>query len=61
MFDEHLDGFDPGLLRFSAAFGLSTSQWNPPVQFLVGLGSETFDHGAQIDSVRLLFGIPRSF
>jgi hypothetical protein len=58
VFGEHLQGFDPGLLRVSAALGLETdSSPDSNFQLLVGFGSETFDHGGQIDSFRLSLGI----
>jgi hypothetical protein len=61
-FGEHLGAFSPGLLRFSGALGLSTvGLQDAPLELLFGLGTETFDRGAQIDSVRVSFGVPRSF
>jgi hypothetical protein len=58
VFGEHLEGFEPGLLRFSGAIGLeSDSSPDSNFQLLVGFGTETFDHGGQIDSFRLSFGI----
>lgn len=61
VFDEHLQGFRPGLFRVSAALGLATHVADPPIEFLVGIGSETFDNHATIDSVCVTFGVPRSF
>ena len=60
VFDEHLDDFDLGLFRLSGSLGLSFGL-DPPLQFLLGFGTETFDHGTQMDSVRVYFGVPRSF
>jgi hypothetical protein len=60
VFGEHLSGFDAKLLRVSAGFGLSIVG-DPPVQLLLGLGTDTLDRGATIDSFRVSFGIPRSF
>ena len=60
VFAEHLDGFKPGLLRFSGAIGLATNS-EPPIEFLAGFGSEPFDDGGAIDSFRLTFGVPYSF
>ena len=60
VFGEHLEDFKPNLLRLSTAFGLTTTS-DPPIQFLVGVGTETFDHGAQFDSVRVSLGVPRLF
>jgi hypothetical protein len=62
VFGEHLDGFTPGLLRFSGALGLATG--NSPggaIEALVGFGSETFDHGGQVDSIRVVLGTNRGF
>ena len=60
VFGEHLTDFKPGLLRVSAAIGLSTTI-NPPIELLAGFGSEPFEDGATIDSFRLSFGVPLSF
>ena len=60
VFGERLSGFDPRLLRFSGAIGIQTdTSPDSNFQLLVGLGTETFDRGAQIDSVRLVLGISR--
>jgi hypothetical protein len=60
VFGEHLEEFKPRLLRFSAALGIeSTGPSESRFQVLVGIGSETFDHGGQIDSVRLAIGTNR--
>jgi len=75
VFGTHLEGFDAGLLRFSGAFGLTVDGCalsskpgcqtrgfqDAPLEFVVGIGSETFDHGGQIDSVRVMFGVPHTF
>jgi hypothetical protein len=75
VFGTHLDGFDAGLLRFSGALGLSVAGCalssssdcqthgfqDAPLELVVGMGSETFDHGGQIDSVRVMFGVPHTF
>ena len=75
VFGTHLSGFDAGLFRFSGALGLSVAPCalgaapecqtrgfqDAPLELLVGIGSETFDHGGQIDSVRVMFGVPHSF
>ena len=69
-FGDHFAGFDAGLLRFSAAFGLQIGglqnkavmgTQDAPLQVVLGIGSETFDHGGQIDSVRLMAGVPAAF
>jgi hypothetical protein len=70
VFGAHLAGFDTGLLRFSGAFGISIGgvqktgvmgSQDAPLEVLVGVGSETFDHGTQIDSVRFVVGVPFAF
>jgi len=75
VFGTHLAGFDAGLLRFSGALGLSVDgcalSSNPecqtqgfqgsPLELLVGIGTETFDHGGQVDSIRVMFGVPHTF
>jgi hypothetical protein len=60
VFGVHLEDFDPKLLRFSGALGLE-SDVSPDnaIHFLIGFGTETFDHGGQIDSFRLAFGTSR--
>jgi len=60
VYGEHLQGFDAKLLRVSAALGLSTAT-NVPLDFLVGIGTETFASGASVDSVRVTVGVPHSF
>jgi len=59
-FDQHLAGFDVGLLRFSGSFGISTAT-SPPVQLLLGFGTETFESGGKVTSAHLAFGFPHSF
>jgi hypothetical protein len=55
VFGEHLDGFEPSLLRFSGAVGVTTvSAPDSAIQFLVGFGTETFEHGGQVDSIRVV-------
>jgi hypothetical protein len=57
VFDAHLDGFAVNLLRFSGSIGLQTAGVSDnPLQILFGIGSETFEHGGQIDSFRLFVG-----
>jgi len=60
VFGDHLEGFDTKLLRFSGAFGIeSDSSPDSSFEFIVGFGTETFEHGGQIDSLRLALGITR--
>jgi hypothetical protein len=62
VFDEHLDGFKPSLLRFSSAIGVeSIGTPDNSVEILFGIGTETFDHGGQVDSFRLALGSNRGF
>lgn len=61
VFGEHLQDFDARLLRVSAAFGVEAHVGDPPLQFLVGFGSEPIDRGATIDSFRITVGVPRTF
>jgi hypothetical protein len=60
VFGEHLAGFDAKLLRVSAGLGFEVST-TPPIELLVGFGTDTIDRGATIDSVRLSLGVPRMF
>ncbi|HEY2370450.1 MAG TPA: BamA/TamA family outer membrane protein [Polyangiaceae bacterium] len=62
VFGEHLDGFRPGLLRFSGAIGLETT-YSPTsaIEVLVGFGTETFDHGAAVNEARVSIGTSRGF
>jgi hypothetical protein len=60
VFGAHLDGFDTRLLRFSGALGIETdSSPDSNFQLLVGFGTETFEHGGQVDTARLVLGISR--
>jgi len=62
VFDEHLDEFRPSLLRFSSAIGVeSVGTPDNSIEILFGIGTETFDHGGQIDSLRLALGSNRGF
>jgi hypothetical protein len=60
VFGEHLQGFDAKLLRVSAGFGLAFTS-NPPIELLIGFGTDTLDRGATVDSVRVSVGVPRLF
>ena len=62
VFAEHLQGFETGRLRFSGAVGIeSIGSRDSSFELLFGMGSETFDHGGQIDSFRVLIGSNRGF
>jgi hypothetical protein len=60
VFGQHLQGFDTRLMRFSGAFGIeSDSSPDSSFELILGFGTETFEHGGQIDSLRLALGITR--
>jgi hypothetical protein len=62
VFAEHLDGLRPSLLRLSAAVGIeSEGSRDSTFQILFGFGTETFDRGARIDSLRLTLGARHGF
>jgi hypothetical protein len=62
VFGPGLAGIEPKKLRLSTGFGLRTNS-SPDNQFelLVGFGTETFEHGAAISSIRLALGATRGF
>jgi hypothetical protein len=62
VFGVHLTEFQPGLLRLSGALGIE-NVGSPDGSFeaLVGFGTETFDHGTQVDSIRVVLGTNRGF
>jgi hypothetical protein len=61
-FGTHLESFDPRLLRLSGAFGVSIAGLqDAPVEFLLGVGTETFSDGTKIDSLRVMLGVPHTF
>lgn len=60
-FGAHLDGLAARKLRMSGDIGLTTStDPDSGLEILVGLGSETFEQGADITSVRVMLGAKRS-
>jgi hypothetical protein len=62
VFNDHLDGLTLSRLRFSGALGVETAGVSDnPFQLLVGFGTETFEHGTQLNSLRLVFGTNRGF
>jgi hypothetical protein len=61
VFGPHLDDFKPSLLRLSAALGFESGKADNSLEFLFGLGSETFEHGTQITSVRVVVGTNHGF
>jgi hypothetical protein len=61
-FGPHLDDIKPSLLRYSAALGISQiGDTDNPLQVLFGIGSETFEHGGQPDSFRLMVGTTHGY
>jgi hypothetical protein len=57
VFGEHLEGFDGRLTRLSAAIGVqSDASPDSSFQFLLGVGTSTFEQGGKVDSFRLAFG-----
>lgn len=62
VFGAHLQDFSPKLLRLSAAIGFeSVGARDSSLEFLFGAGSETFEHGTQINSFRLIVGSNHGF
>ncbi|MGO8995860.1 MAG: BamA/TamA family outer membrane protein [Polyangiaceae bacterium] len=62
VFGEHLEGFRPELLRFSGDIGITTIAVSDyPIEAIVGFGSETFEHGGQIDSTRVMISVNHGF
>jgi hypothetical protein len=62
VFGPHLEQLEASLLRFSGAIGVETAGFSDnPVEILLGFGTETFDSGARMNSLRLVFGTSRGF
>ena len=62
VFGPQLEDFKTKLLRLSTAIGVeSVGTADHTFEVLFGLGTETFDSGANVNSVRLLFGTNRGF
>jgi hypothetical protein len=63
VFDKRLENFAPRLLRFSAALGIEStaSATGSSLELLVGLGTETFEHGTEITSARVVLGSNHGF
>jgi hypothetical protein len=58
----HFEGFRAGRGRFATAIGIeSTGSRDSIFQMLVGFGTETFESGADIDSVRIVVGARSGF
>jgi hypothetical protein len=62
VFGPQLEDFKAKLLRVSSAVGVeSVGAADHTFEILFGLGTETIDQGANVNSVRLLFGTNRGF
>jgi hypothetical protein len=62
VFGAHLDGFRAERNRLSAALGIESRGSRDSVfQALIGFGTETFESGAQVDSLRVVVGARRGF
>ncbi|MGE3673838.1 MAG: hypothetical protein AB7K71_29475, partial [Polyangiaceae bacterium] len=62
VFGEHLDGFEPGLLRQSAGVGLrAVGSRDHVFEMLQAFGTEPFDEGAEPESLRFVFGATSGF
>lgn len=62
VFGEHLEGFEAKKLRNSIGLGVrSNTARDHPFEILVAVGTETFEQGAQIDNVRVVFGTTSGF
>jgi hypothetical protein len=62
VFGEHLDGFELGLLRQSFGIGMrGVGSPDHVFELLVAAGTETFDEGAGLDTVRLVLGATSGF
>jgi hypothetical protein len=62
VFDAHLRGFDPKLLRLSSGIGIrSTGSPDHQIELDLGIGTETFDQGADVTSFRIAIGGTNGF
>lgn len=62
VFGAGLQDFKPSLLRISSGIGLRTNTSpDNQLEILVGMGTETFKDGAQVDSFRLAIGATHGF
>jgi hypothetical protein len=61
-FGEHLAGLAPSKLRMSGDVGFATSTaYDQGFEILLGLGSETFEQGAAVTSLRVTIGSRQGF
>lgn len=62
VFGDHLQQLEWSRFRFSSAIGFeSVGSRDGSFELLAGIGTETFDHGTQITSGRVLIGTNRGF
>lgn len=62
VFDERFSGFSLSKFRLSTGIGIAAvSKRDHFFEFLVGFGTDTFEAGATVDSVRLIIGARREF
>jgi hypothetical protein len=62
VFDAHLAEFAASRFRFSSSIGIeSVGSRDSSFELLFGIGTETFDHGAQLNSARVAIGTNRGF
>jgi hypothetical protein len=62
VFGAHFTGFRPGRARLSSAIGLETGGSRDSIfQALLGFGTETFESGAELDSIRFVVGVRNGF
>ena len=62
VFGAHLRGFEWDLLRVSFGLGLRSSmKVDSSLNILLAFGTETFEQGTGLDSVRFVFGFSRGF
>lgn len=62
VFDERFSGFSLSKFRLSTGIGIAAfSKRDHFFEFLVGFGTDTFEAGATVDSVRLIIGSRREF
>jgi hypothetical protein len=61
-FDDHFDGFAASKLRLSADVGITATKAHADgLQLLIGVGTETFEQGGRITSVRVSLGSRSGF
>jgi outer membrane protein assembly factor BamA len=62
VFGAQLEDFKANLLRVTANIGVETvGTADHTFEILAGIGTETFDQGANVNTFRLLFGTNRGF